>query len=102
MTAYEIPLSAFAQQFQIPLGGLSYTLRLTWNPPAACWLLDMADQNNATLITSLPLQPGANMLAQFAYLGIPGELWVETDGEVTKTPGYPDLGVSGHLYYIAP
>lgn len=102
MTPYEIPLSAQAQQFQIQLGGTTYTLKLVWNTMLQLWVLDILTGDLLPVVTGLPLQPGVDLLAQFKHLGIPGQLWVELDGDLNQAPGYADLGTSGHLYFVVP
>ena len=102
MTPYEIPLTATPQQFQIQLTGITYTMLVLWSKPAACWLLSILDSESVPILNSLPLQPGVDILAQHGYLGIPGQLWVQSDGDLNKVPGFYELGVGGHLYYLAP
>lgn len=102
MTPYEIPLSSIAQVFQIQMGGVTYSMQVTWNIPGACWLLSLATAEGISILTSIPLQPGVDLLAQHSYLGIPGQLWVQSDGDLNKVPGFTTLGASGHLYYVAP
>lgn len=102
MTPYEIPLEASPQVFQIQLGGATYSLATHWCDPQEAWLLSISSANGTTLLLEVPLQPGVDLLAQYAHLGIPGQLWVQTDGDINATPGYKDLGTSGHLYYLAP
>lgn len=102
MTPYEIPLTPAPQKFQLQMGGTTYSLLLTWCGPQGCWLLDLRQADETPILTSMPLQTGVDLLAQHAYLGIPGQLWVQTDGDLDKVPGFTDLGASGHLYYLAP
>lgn len=102
MTPYEVPLSAAPQRFQIQMGGAAYSILVTWNVFSACWLLSLATADGVDILTSIPLQPGVDLLAQHAYLGVPGQLWVQSDGDLNKTPDFDTLGTSGHLYYLAP
>ncbi len=41
-----------------------------------CWGLDIGDASNNPIVCGIPLIPGVNLLAQYAYLGISGELIV--------------------------
>lgn len=96
----EIPLISAPQRFQISLSGTQYQLRVKWCPPADCWTLDIADNSGAALVSGIPLVTGANLLEQYEYLGIPGELIVLSDDSMWNVPTYLNLGSIGHLYYI--
>ena len=99
---YEIPLSAQPQQFQIPLNGVTYTLKVVWCDPQRCWILDILTADEQPILLSLPLQPGDDVLGQHAHLGLGGQMWVQVDGDGNAVPGYDELGTAGHLYYITP
>lgn len=98
-TPYEIPLTPNAQTFDVSLGGIDYNMRLIWNSISACWVLDIADASNNPLVRGIPLVTGANLLGQYAYLGIPGGLTVTVDDGI-GVPTYPGLGSTGHLYFV--
>lgn len=98
---YEIPLSPTAAQFDISLANVDYNMRITWNPVANCWILDISDTDNVPLVQGIPLITGADLLAQYTYLGIAGGLVVTTDTGI-GVPTYEGLGVSGHLYFVVP
>lgn len=100
MTPVEIPLQPIDQEFRVPLGGLSYVLRLTWNQYASAWILDIASDTTAPLVSGIPLITGVNLLDPFPYLGIAGGLYVQSDADPQRVPGVLDLGVSGHLYFV--
>ena len=100
MTAYEIPLSSTDQIFQIPLGGVTYTLTSKWCAPAAAWTLDIADANGVALVSGIPLVTGVDLLEQYQYLGIAGQLVAQTDGDTFAVPTQSNLGVSGRLYFV--
>lgn len=102
MTAYEIPLSPKPQVFSISLGGVTYKMTLRWNEPASSWMLDIGDETGALLVGSVPLVTGADLLAQYAYLGFAGKLIVQTDHDPNAVPTYDNLGTTGHLYFITP
>lgn len=101
MIAYEIPLSAKPQTFNITLGGVTYKMTLRWNVPAAAWMLDIADATGALLVGSIPLVTGVDLLAQYAYLGFTGKMVVQTDHDTKAVPTFNNLGTAGHLYFIA-
>ena len=102
MAYVEIPLSPQPQTFSIQLGQITYKLTVAWNddPAMQCWVLDIADVNGNAIVSGIPLVTGADLLAQYAYLGIGGSLAVLTDGDDTAIPTYENLGVNSHLYFV--
>ncbi len=99
-STFEIPLKPQAQTFNVALNGTSYKLRVVWNVASSCWVLDIADALGNAILVGLPLATGANLLDQYAYLGLGGALIVSSDGDVTHVPQYAELGVTGHLYFV--
>lgn len=99
-TAFEIPLSPQAQSKQIALAGITYGLTVTWCGPAACWTLAIDDVDGNRLVGGVPLITGADLLEQYAYLGIGGSLICQTDTDALAVPTYDNLGVTAHLYFI--
>lgn len=98
---YEIPLVSVPQTLQITLVGIAYTLTIYWCWPMQCWMMDMALSSTGTyLIRGNPLVTGADLLAQFTYMGIPGQLIVQTDTETLAQPTFDNLGATAHLYFI--
>lgn len=100
MTKYEIPLTNTPQTFQVQIGQQTYRLTLNWNKFAPAWMLDIADKNGNLILGSVPLVTGVDLLAQYAYLGFGGELWVQTDGDANAIPTFDNLGSQSHLYFI--
>ncbi len=43
------------------------------------YVLDIADANGKPIVQGIPFVTGADLLAQYAYLGIGGQLIVQTD-----------------------
>lgn len=101
MTPYEIPLTPEAQSFHITLGGTDYGLRLLWNAPDSVWLLDINDSNDVPILQGIPLVTGVDLLAQYDYLGISGQLVVQTDNDPNVVPTVDNLGITGRLYFVA-
>ena len=99
---YEIPLSGKSQRFGISLGGVQYSLTVWWNAITEGWFLDIASASNSPILSGIPLVTGADLLAQYAYLGIGGSLIVQTDGDVQAIPTYKNLGSASHLYFVTP
>lgn len=102
MVANEIPLSPQNQKFQATLAGVTYTLRLRWCPPALSWTLDISTAEDVPIITGIPLITGTNLLKQYAYAGIGGALYVQSDDSVFKPPTFENLGTISHLYFVTP
>jgi hypothetical protein len=100
MTAYEIPLSSTDQVFQIPLGGVTYQITSKWCAPANAWTLDIADANGVALVSGIPLVTGVDLLEQYQYLGIAGQLVAQTDGDTFAPPTQSNLGSAGRLYFV--
>lgn len=98
---YEIPLEASPQVFTIPLGVTEYQLRLSWCDPSACWLLDIAlGDDQAPVVSGLPVITGTDILGQFAYLGIGGRLVAQTVGDEQAVPTFTNLGQTGKLFFL--
>jgi len=103
MTIYEFPLRPEAQQMSITLGDVEYQVRFGWADTAdGGWFIDIADLNGAPLLRGLPLTAGENILQQFDYLGFPGEIRVQTDGDDLVEPTYANLGSNGKVLFITP
>jgi hypothetical protein len=100
LTAYEIPLQPVPQSLSVSLSGVVYRLTARWNSFAGTWVLDIADQNGTALAGGIPLLTGQDLLAQLEYLGIPGDLVVQTDQSPYTLPTATNLGIHSHLYYV--
>ncbi len=104
MTTYEIPLGSNPQSFSVtfPNGGM-YQMRLIYQfNDDACWLLDIADSQSNPLVSGVPLVTGADLLEQYAYLGLGVAMYATTDADATEPPHWWNLGTTGHLYIVAP
>lgn len=98
---YEVPLTPAAQKFEISLGGVFYQVTLFWREAdAGGWFLDFATSTGVPLLGGIPLVTGANLLAQYAYLGFVGSLVVQTDHDPDAEPTYVNLGLTSHLYFV--
>jgi hypothetical protein len=98
---FEIPLVSIPQKFRITIAGTAYQFEVWWCWPVECWManLILAD-TNTQLLMGFPLVTGADLLQQYAYLGIPGQLIVQTDSDVLAAPTFANLGSLAHLYYV--
>ncbi len=101
MNYFEIPLSPQPQRFTITLGAVDYRLTVQYRKAGgAGWVLDIADTNNAPLVTGIPLVTGVDLLAQYRHLGFAGRLWVQGAADPDNVPTYEDLGIGSHLYWV--
>ncbi len=101
-TVSEIPLTAVPQSFSISLNSVIYNLTIVWNTQSTSWTLDIADVNSNPILQGIPLITGADLLEQYAYAGIGGSLYVQSDGDQTAVPTFSNLGTTGHLYFVTP
>ena len=99
-TPYEIILSPEAQTFQINLAGTLYQLTLRYNAVHGSWMLDISTTDQQLIVGGIPLVTGVDLLEQYEYLGIKGQLFVQSTGDVMAIPGYNDLGGSGRLFFV--
>lgn len=100
MSVFEVPLSPQPQRFSVPLAGLTYNLKVRWCATAACWMLDIADAEGNPIVQGIAIITGADLLEQYAYLGIGGQLIAQTDHNVDAVPTFDNLGDIGHLYFV--
>jgi hypothetical protein len=102
-TPYLIPLAGVPETFGITLGGTTYTFTLAWRnaPCNPGWFLDIGDANNNPIIRGLPMVTGADLLAQYGYLGFGGSLYVQTVQNPDATPTFTNLGTDCNLYWVA-
>lgn len=101
MPVFKIPVqSAQAQSFSIQLAGIVYNMTLKWNTQNGSWVLDIYDQSNDLIIGGIPLITGADLLEQYAYLGLGGSLVAQTDNDVGIVPTFESLGAAANLYFV--
>lgn len=99
-TVYEIPLINGPQRRTVSLGGATYGIVIAWNPATGGYVLDIADSNGAPIVTALPLVAGVDLLAPYAYLGLGGALYVQTDHDPDAVPAFDNLGTTARLYWV--
>ena len=99
-TPFRIPLNP-PQILPVTIAGIQYRLKLQYrNVAEGGWILDIADGNGNAIINGIPLVTGADLLAQYKHLGIPGELWVQNSADWTAVPTFTDLGTVTNLYFV--
>jgi len=96
MTLYEIPLTPEPQVFTINLGGVNYLCSILWNYVSGNWNLDLTTEDGIPFLRGIPLVPNTNLLEQYAYLRIGGELFLDSN------PSFNSLGVTSHLFFRTP
>lgn len=101
MSAHEIPLRSTPQRFAITLG-IGTILTFVWNKSAGCWVIDIDASGGVPILHGVPIVTGADLLEQFAYLGLGGALISQTDHDTDAVPTFTNLGTSGHLYFVTP
>lgn len=94
----EIPLVPNSQIVRCIIGGIVYILTFTWRGTG--YVMDIADTKNNALVSGLSLVTGADLLAQFSYLGITGALVILSDYAPSLVPLYTTLGISSHLVVV--
>lgn len=102
-TTYEIPLTPQPQAFAMDILGITYRFRFLYlDVPEAGWIMDIADSTGAPLVCGIPLVTGADLLGQYAYLGIGATMQVVSDEVPDAVPGYGALGTTSHLLMTVP
>jgi hypothetical protein len=99
-TVYEIPLNAYAEEFNLELAGTLYTFRTHWNKPLGAWTLDLGTSNDEWLILNLALVAGVNLLEQYGHLNLGFKLFAITDGKSEADPTESNLGTDAHLVAV--
>lgn len=98
---FEIPLKATPQKLSITLAGVDYQMSVVWNASSFCWVADFASSEGVPIVAGVPFVTNADLFEQFKYLDLGGELRAQTDHAVTEPPTFLNLGVDGHLYFVA-
>lgn len=100
---FEIPLRAQPHVFAVTLVDRQYEMTVQWRDTVGGgWFLDVADGDGSPIVSGIALVTGADLLAQYAYLGIGGSLYVATDGDADQVPTFTNLGGECHLYFMTP
>jgi hypothetical protein len=101
MNVFTIPLVSAPQTLQITMVGVSYILTVYWCWPAGCWMLDISLSGTGVgLARGLPLVTGVDLLEQLDYLGVGGQLIVQTDTDALAAPTFDNLGSTAQLYFV--
>jgi hypothetical protein len=99
---YNIPLTLGAQNFAVDLGNGDYRFRLLYrDADEAGWCLDI-DGPNEIAIHGIPLLVGVDLLWQYTYFGIPGQLFARRLNDGPEAFSYADMGRNIELLYVVP
>lgn len=98
MEVIEIPLYPDSQEFSIILVDVTYQISITWRDPY--WIMDMANNSGSQVVKGVPLVTGADLLAQYSYLGFGFKLVVVCDDADQDYPTQTDLGTGSHLLVV--
>ncbi|CDZ83955.1 hypothetical protein BN1086_02089 [Citrobacter koseri] len=95
MAIQEIPLTADNQQFSINIAGTTWRTSIIWRD--LYWIMDLYNDRSEAVISGIPLVTGADLLAQYAYMGLGFKLVVVCDDSTQDYPTKTDLGARSHL-----
>lgn len=74
-----------------------------WNRFMEAWVVDIYESDGTTLVLGgIGLVTGADLLRQYGYLGLGGQMIAQTDHDTDAVPTFENLGGEGHLYYLSP
>ena len=97
---YVLPLTTSPNQTftsTIPIDGskIKFNFFLRYNTEAKYWVLDISDSSNTSLLASINLVCGLNLLEQYSYLKIGSAYLVKVDNSLTDdSPNEYNLGSS--------
>jgi hypothetical protein len=99
MSVFEIPLKAHPLKIGVGLpGGVFYFRLIFCDAPQGGWLLDISDINGEVVAAGIPLVTGADLLEQYASIGLGCRMYCSTDGALWQPPQIDTLGVTSHLW----
>lgn len=73
------PNQTFSSTIPIDNGSIKFNFFLRYNTESSCWILDILDSSNNSLVSGINLVCGANLLEQYSYLKIGSAYLVKTD-----------------------
>lgn len=101
MAIYEVPLQpSTPMTMAVPFpNGNTYNLTFKFlDVMMGGWIMDIADADGNAIVCGVPLVTGADLLAQYTYLGLGGPMYVVSDGWPAAVPLFNNLGSGSHLY----
>jgi hypothetical protein len=96
------PVGTAAWSQTTTLDGREFVVRFTWNQRDGHWYVDLADQDDAAIVSGRALTLGVTLLAGVTDARRPaGDLAVlDTTGANDLDPGFADLGARFQLVYF--
>ena len=95
-----LPLSNVPEKFDISLSDVNYILVSRWNDAdEGGWIIDFYNENESPILMNVPLVTGDNLLGQYEYVGIAGDIYVFTDGDDFAVPTIDNLGNGADVYF---
>lgn len=101
MSSVVIPIASGSNQtvtstLPVDSNNVTLTFSFTWNNQGGYWFMSITDSTGNLLIDALPIitgdYPAANLLKQYAYLGIGSAYLVPASSGLQDNPDYSDLG----------
>jgi hypothetical protein len=108
-TYYEIPLSGAPQSFNValPTSGTdpttsgAYRMVLQYRAAAmGGWTIDLYDGVGNALVCGIPLVTGTDLLGQYVYLNLGGNLVCYSEAVPDAVPTFNNLGSGSHLMWV--
>jgi len=105
MTFQYVPLPLYEDsdyEYEVPLEGNYYTLRLYYNERAEAWFSELRDGEGAMLVAGERVVPYYPMFLSYSLENLSGMFWLEYIGyDMNETLSNPfELSKYNKLYYI--
>lgn len=81
---------------------MDYRFTVKWNKPASCWIADITDVNGNAVLNGISLVTGADLLDQYGYLRLGGQLIAQTAHDADAVPTFENLGGDGKMFFMSP
>lgn len=90
-----------AYKFQIDLEGTLYTFTFRYNSRMSRWIMDIADENETTILLGVPVLTEFSLIERFKDDRLPPGAFLALDESGNqKQPAREDLGNDVKLFYI--
>ena len=102
-TTILIPFAGVPETFLTQLGTVTYKFAASWrDDPGGMggWFIDILDSGSNPILQGVPLVTGADLLAQYAYLGLGFRLFVQTAQNPDAVPTFDNLGGDANVFAI--
>ena len=102
MSTIEIPTRRDlpAYTYRIDLEGVTYTFSFNYNARMGKWLVSVADELGAALVSGVPIIVNWPLFARFSIAGMPpGDIAAYDSSNQSEDPGRFDLGARVKMVY---